>query len=220
MKTQHTYTEENIETINHNRWARIYSDALNPLILSVLIVPISAILIDLPVTDSVLLGLSAFFILGLLPYLFLIHRIRSHKAESVDLRERLQRKAPFLFVISVYAVYSAGLYIWQPGGQPYMLIIVACYGTCAMIGALVTRYWKVSLHSSCLTATWMVLFIQLMKHNYSFTMLLTLALIGFISIFFMGWARKTLQVHTTAQVVGGILFGMIIPPLFFSYFLF
>lgn len=220
MSTQHTYTEDYIETVFRNRWARIYSDALNPLILSVIIVPISAFLINLPVVEWALMGFSAFLFLGLLPYLFLIHRIHNQKAESIDLQERLQRIAPFLFVISLYVVYSAGLYIWQPGGNHYMLIIVACYGTCALIGALITRYWKISLHTSCLTATWVVLYLQLIQHNYSDMLLLTLSLVGFSSIFLMGWARKVLCVHTTAQVIGGFLFGMIIPPLFFYYFLF
>lgn len=215
-ETGHTHTSSKSAP---QPWARLYSDVFNPLTLNVLIVPVSAILIGLPAVQWLLLGVLALVLLGLLPYLFLIRRIHRNEIESIDIKERMQRIKPMLFSIGLYAFFGLVLLWWQPGGHHYMLLIVLCYGISAILTLIITRYWKISIHSACFTAFWVVLFLQLILENYPSQWVGALSVPATLSIVVMGIARTKLQVHTKGQVIGGFLFGVIVPVLLFYLFI-
>lgn len=200
-------------------WARLYSDIFNPLIMNVVIVITTGILSGLNTAEILITGLAALLMLGFIPYWYLRQQINRHVIDDVDVKTRAQRLKPMLVTIGLYLLFAVGLAVFQPGGDTFLLFIILCFAFCAILATAITRYWKISLHNACFSATWMIILLQVWLGNYKVDTLLILVTAALLSILIMGLARVRLEVHTIPQVIGGVIYGLIMPVLLFYMFI-
>ncbi len=201
-------------------WARIYSDLFNPLIMNVVVVIVSAFLSGVDFEEIIFTGIAAAGLIGVLPYWYLRRQINRKVIDDVDVKEKLQRLRPLAFTISSFLIFAGLLAIWQPGEDHFLLFIVLSYAVCAILAAIITRFWKISLHNACFTAVWAIVLIQLWLISASEFYIYLFSILALLSIVLMGAARVKLRVHTVGQVIGGVLFGLILPVLLFYLFIF
>jgi membrane-associated phospholipid phosphatase len=159
------------------------------------------VLLVLIVTQS---GLNRSQIIILLPTLallqiivptgFVLGQLRSNKVTAWDLPKREERYA-FLWVsVTSYLISLLAIAIF---GNRFLLNLTYVSLLILVVCAVITTYWKISLHAS-LNAAGSVLV------NFLFGWQLPWL---YVTIPLVIWARLTLQRHTWAQLVAGALLG-------------
>ncbi len=200
-------------------WARLYSDVFNPLIMNVLIVLFSGILSGLELPDVLITVVGAFILLCLAPYWYLRQQLHKHTIDDLDVKIRAQRLKPMLVTIGLYLLFAGLIFVLEPGDERFLLFIILSFAFCAILATAITRFWKISLHNACFAATWMIILLQVWLNDYSQELLTLLITIATLSILLMALARVKLKVHSIPQVIGGILYGLILPVLLFYLFI-
>ncbi|MBK9099959.1 MAG: phosphatase PAP2 family protein [bacterium] len=124
----------------------------------------------------------------------------SSKAKKiVDLDASIKEERTVPFVISV-GFYLIGL-ILLINFNVHIISIAFwfCYISNTLVTILINKYWKISAHAMGAAG-------PLAAVTYAFG---PIALIFSIIVLLVGWSRIQLKVHTSAQVIAGILFGFI-----------
>ena len=112
--------------------------------------------------------------------------------------DRKSRSAPFLIIILSYV---AGAVLLLAFGAPAIVTtLMLCYIVNAIVTALITLAWKISIHSVGITGPMTLLM-------YAFgPAALPIALLAIP----IGWARIKLKAHTPAQVLAGLALGVVL----------
>lgn len=145
-------------------------------------------------------GLQAllFFVLGILfvsvfPTLFVLFLARWGKVSDPDLPKREERFFPYLAIVGMYGVLFV-LFLFLSAPRP-LLAITLCYVVITFVGAIISLFWKISLHLAGIAGP--VTAISFLLHplwGLLYSLLLPL-----------GWARIYLKKHTPSQAVLGSL---------------
>lgn len=159
-----------------------------------------ALLLYALVSFNVLRGLRAvvFFLLSVvfvsvLPTVFVLSLARKGRVSDPDLPRREERFVPYLSIVGMYSALYALLYALA--APRALLAITLCYITVTLVGAVVSLFWKISLHLAGIAGP--VTALVLLVHP------LFAVLFGLLVP--LGWARVFLKKHTVLQVISGSL---------------
>ena len=177
----------------HVRVARLVSNILAPVTVSLPLVALVALYHARNVPLALLYALLTLFFLSIGPLIYIVIAVRLGKISDIDVSRRTERAGPFLFGISCVVVGCLVLFLLQ--GARYLqsvLIITAVSGIVMMV---TTLWWKISIHASTMggAATMLTAF-------YGAVMLPTFLLLNLVS-----WSRVVLRRHTVLEVVAGSL---------------
>ena len=114
---------------------------------------------------------------------------------------RYERLLP-LYLSSIYFLFGY-LILYKLDASIMIQGLMFCYTVNTFIVALITKFWKISLHAISLSGPLTALWIQGFKHPLIMSSLI-------LCVCFSRWFLKA---HTKSQVIGGTLFAII-----FTYF--
>lgn len=200
------------------RLANAVSYLLNPLIFP----PIAFALIDAHFGAGLVqvawtFGVSVTFFC-LVPLFYVMGMIRTGRAQSLEVRDRAARLGPLLVGIVSYAI--GAVLLWRTVEGPALPLIVsfaALFPINTAVILLINTQWKISLHMTSLAGfVGVLLFTALTVWRdlpAGVEAALTVATVGplLLMVPLLMWARVRVGAHTRAQVVGGALFGLIVP---------
>jgi hypothetical protein len=131
------------------------------------------------------------------PMLLLLWAVRTKKVSNWDVSNRRQRVWVFLILflflfLDVFIIKSLHNHVLS---QLYIMFLISFIGM-----FLITLFWKISGHLSTLAIT-----IGIVLHWYGFSWWPLLVLLPLLS-----WSRVVLQRHTTAQTIGGSVYGLLV----------
>ncbi|MBB2946080.1 membrane-associated phospholipid phosphatase [Actinoplanes lutulentus] len=180
------------------RLARIVSEVLAPAVL------VAALLLivgwhagDTPGVSR-WWGLPGALFAAVIPLGYVLHGVRKGRLTDHHIPERADRRIPLLFGTASLAV---GLVFLILLGAPREVLALLGAGGCGLaVFALVTHWWKMSIHAGVATGT-----VAALTAVYG-----PIALLGVPFVLLGCWARVRLTAHTPAQVVVGALAGALI----------
>ncbi|MFI5932890.1 phosphoesterase PA-phosphatase [Actinoplanes sp. NPDC051494] len=181
-----------------NRLARITTEVLAPAVLvAALMLVVGWHAGDTPGVSRWWGLPGAVFAAGI-PLAYILRGVRKGSFTSIHIPEREHRRVPLLFGVASVLVGLTALILL--GAPRDVLALLGAGGTGLVIYAVVTHWWKMSIHAGVAAGTAATL-----TALYGPIMLLTVPL-----VLLAGWARVRLSAHTTAQVVVGALVGALI----------
>lgn len=201
------------------RVARAVSYVLNPLVFPAIGFPLLDAHFGAPWPEVVrTLGVSAVFFC-FVPLGYILVLVRAGRAESLEVRDRAARLRPMLLGVASYAV--GALVLWQTVGgaaQPVIVTFSALFPLNTAGLLLITRRWKISLHVAGLAGLVAVLGFAALASWPTLPPgggLLTPAHVAAVAALvpLLMWARVHSRAHTTAQVVAGAAYGLLVPAL-------
>ncbi|MGK5682994.1 phosphoesterase PA-phosphatase [Actinoplanes sp. URMC 104] len=140
---------------------------------------------------------AALFTAGL-PMAYVLRGVRRGELTDHHIPEREHRRGPLIFGMVCVAIGTTALLVL---GAPRELLALLAAGIAGLVVfALVTAYWKMSIHAGVAAGTVVVLIVV-----YG-----PVALAGVPLVPLICWSRVALRAHTVAQVVAGTLAGALI----------
>jgi hypothetical protein len=151
-------------------------------------------------------GLPGALFAAVIPLGYVLHGVRKGRLTNHHIPERAARRIPLLFGT---ASLVAGLLLLLALGAPReVLALLTTGGVGLAIFALVTHWWKMSIHAGVASGT-----VAALTVIYG-----AVALLGVPLVLLGCWARVRLTAHTPAQVVVGAMVGALIAGTVFPYF--
>ncbi|HXL02593.1 MAG TPA: hypothetical protein PK016_05680 [Candidatus Atribacteria bacterium] len=142
--------------------------------------------------------LIGLFFVGVFPILLVLFLTKKGKVSDPDLPNREERFFPYLMICSSYLL---ALVIFLLASAPLPLVaITCCYLGVTFVGALISLFWKISLHLAGIAGPVTAL-VMILNPYWAFLYLLLVPL---------GWARIYLGKHNLYQVVAGSMMSMVI----------
>lgn len=140
-------------------------------------------------------GLLVAVFSSVLPMVFIVAGARAGRWDGHHVRDRQDRARPMLACLGCTV---AGMVVLVLAGAPVDMIAldIAMVAT-LMLCMLITRWWKVSLHTTVLAGA-----VAMVALLYGAAWLPLVALVAVT-----GWSRVRLSDHTVSQVVAGALLG-------------
>jgi membrane-associated phospholipid phosphatase len=191
--------------------ARLVSEVFNPLINPIVTFLILALGDQEQRTQNIFLNwiVAITFASGLI-FLYIAYLKQNRAIDSTELIIREQRISPLTFAVLSYAL-GFGVLTWL--NAPWLMRgLMFCYATNTMVVLMITRRWKISIHTTGIAG-------PLVALTYQFGwMLLPL----YILIPIVGLARVKMHRHTHLQVVAGGILGVamtIVQLYYFRYYL-
>ncbi|BBH64727.1 hypothetical protein ACTI_14120 [Actinoplanes sp. OR16] len=180
------------------RVARIVSEVLAPAVLvAVLLLVVGWHAGDTPGVSR-WWGLPGALFAAVIPLGYVLHGVRRGRLTNHHIPERADRRVPLLFGT---ASLAAGLVLLVVLGAPREVLALLGAGGCGLaVFALVTHWWKMSIHAGVAAGT-----VAALTAVYG-----PVALLGVPLVLLGCWARVRLTAHTRAQVVVGALVGALI----------
>lgn len=142
--------------------------------------------------------LLVFFVLILVPPVVIMYSlIRANKVTNWDVSNRQQRIKVLSGLLGFLLIDC--IIVWLVG-NPYLVLLYGIFFLWFLGFYVITLYWKISGHTGSLT-----LAIGLLYMWYGEAVLLGLLVIPLI-----GWVRVRRNNHTIAQVVGGVVYSLLV----------
>jgi hypothetical protein len=177
------------------RAANFISEALAPIV----VIPLLTVGVSLASADSLVAGAGyaaiAVLFAAALPYAVLLVGVRSGRFADRHVRARAQRPALLAFTLASVSVALALLWVLQAPGALFALMAAMVAGMTVTL--LVTTFWKISIHTSCVAGA--VTSLAVLVHP-GYLVLAPLVVMT-------GWARVVRRDHSFAQVVAGTAVG-------------
>ena len=200
------------------RVANAVSYLLNPLVLP----PVAFALLDAHFGARGLEVLWTFAVSAvffcLVPLLYILGLVRRGRAESLEVRQRERRLGPFLVSVVSYLIGTVLLALVVDGpALPLIVTFAAIFPINTAVLMLITLRWKISIHMSSLAAFVSVLLFAALTVwrdlPDGIEAALTLATVAPLALLLplLMWARVRVGAHTTAQVIAGAAFGLVVP---------
>ena len=142
----------------------------------------------------------------LIPGGYILWLIERKRIRDIHLSDQSERKVPFL-VAGISAVLGAVALAWVGAAKPVVVMGVA-YAVNAVAIALITWFWKISVHAALYSSVVTVIVILFgPQFAWAFLLLIPLA-----------WARIYRHRHTLSQVIGGAILTFVLTALVFWLF--
>jgi hypothetical protein len=182
--------------------SEFFSPLLVPLLTFMLILNQSANAQMLPIEKLICFAIAAMFSSGLI-FVYVHYLKHKQVIGSTALTDRNQRISPMTFAVLSYGFGFLVLWLGSRSAllriPDLMLGLMFCYATNTMVLLLITRSWKISVHTAMIAGTMVAL-----THAYGPKILPFYVLIPIV-----GFARMTIQGSNTApQVVAGGFLGL------------
>jgi membrane-associated phospholipid phosphatase len=187
--------------------ARLVSEVFNPLINPIVTFLILALGDQEQRTQNIFLNwiVAITFASGLI-FLYIAYLKQKRAIDSTELIIREQRISPLTFAVLSYAL---GFGVLTMLNAPWLMRgLMFCYATNTMVVLMITRRWKISIHTTGIAG-------PLVALTYQFGwMLLPL----YILIPIVGLARVKMHRHTHLQVFAGGILGVVMTIVQLYYF--
>lgn len=191
------------------RFARLWSDILNPLYLSPPLFVACGWLVG---SDLFSIG-TAFGIsltsLTFAPLMYLTILTRQGRIEGFDVLNRTDRPNIYMFSLACYI--SAILLFAMADISPKSLYVFICllFTVNTLVFFTINRWTKISVHCASIATvgTLIITFIPMDQTG----LILLAAGVFLIAVGLMIWSRVILNCHTLGQAVSGALLGAILP---------
>ncbi len=142
-------------------------------------------------------ALSVLFV-SLFPTFFVLFLAKKGQVSDPDLPRREERFVPYLGIVGMYGMLFVLLVLFS--APRALLAITLCYILVTFVGAVISLFWKISLHLAGVAGP--VTALVLLVHPLFALLYALLAPLG--------WARVFLRKHTVLQVVCGSLMSLAI----------
>lgn len=193
------------EVLNKSPAAAIVSMTLHPVILG----PVTFFLVILKASRSLTEFLKFYLVVTLFVFIFPTIYVISLKSrgrtKSIDLPEKDDRFGLFFVNLAAYGLSLCAL-SFLGAGKEVLILLIACIIT-SIIVAVVTKWWKISIHGATLggmvSALWIVV-----DRNFLW-MLVTFPLLI--------WSRMKMKAHNPLQVVIGLAVGFFVTYLCYRF---
>lgn len=191
------------------RFARHWSDILNPLYLSPPLFVISGWLVG-----SDLFSLATVFGISLTsltfaPWMYLTVLTRRGRIEGFDVLNRTDRPSIYAFGLACYVAAIVLLWMADITPKSHYIFICLVYFINTLIFFGINKFTKISVHSASIATvgTLITTFIPLTQTGLvAFAVLLFAVMTGI-----MIWSRVVLNCHTLAQAISGATLGALLP---------
>jgi membrane-associated phospholipid phosphatase len=165
----------------------------------------------LPATQKIaLFAIAAIFSSGCI-FLYVYYLKHKRVIDSTELIVREQRISPLTFSILSYSLGYLLLNAMQ--APPLISGFMFCYATNTLVLLLITRGWKISMHTSAIASA----VVALHYAYFSRYGLLVIALYGLIPL--VGLSRVVMQRQSIVQVLAGGILGLVMTALQLRFFL-
>ena len=142
-------------------------------------------------------GIANLFASGLIILLLFVF-VRLGLINSPDISDRRQRSLPLIVAaIGLFVGFLALSFAQAPG---LMQGLMWCYATETLIVAIISYWWKISIHTASMACSLVALTYRFGAIVLSFYLLLLL----------VGKARIVLRRHTRVQTIAGALLGIVL----------
>ena len=185
--------------------ARIFNPLLSPVFAFTLL--LALIPITTPDRDLRLIYwlISCLFSSGLI-FAYISYLKYKRVIKSTELVDREHRISPLTFAVISYAL--GYLLLTVLSAPPIVCGLMFCYVTTGVLVLMITRRWKISMHTTAIANATMVL-----VYHWGWTVLPVLGLIPIVAA-----ARIKTQRHDLLQVTAGALLGSIMTMLQLYWF--
>jgi len=145
-----------------------------------------------------------FLIFGtIIPGFYVLWLIEAGKIHDIHIPDLKERRIPFL-IAGISSIIGAILLMYLGAAKP-VIVMAVTYALNALVVAMITQYWKISIHMTMLTS------------------IITVAVIifGFSCVWFyfllvpLAWSRVHRKKHTILQVTLGAVLAFILTGLVF-----
>lgn len=148
----------------------------------------------------------AFFFDIIIPAIYVLWLIEKKDVHDIHLGNHKQRKIPFI-VMAISSVLGAIALTIVDAAKPVIVMGVA-YAVNSSAIAILTTYWKVSVHTALFAAVATVIVILFgVEWVWMYLLIIPLA-----------WSRIYRQKHTLNQVIGGSIIAFVLTSLVFWAF--
>lgn len=184
--------------------AKIISVVLHPFIISSATFLLFLQYANIPVTRGIIILVISLIATVVFPMLHVISMKKRGDTISLDIPEREKRIYPFLLNILIYVI-ALGI-LWLIRSPKPILILMWAYAFNTTVAAIVTRYWKISIHGMAFGGPVAALGIVISPCFYWLTPSALLIL----------FSRVKLEAHTPAQVITGFILGFLLTYIHFK----
>ncbi|MDX1639718.1 MAG: hypothetical protein R3281_17275, partial [Balneolaceae bacterium] len=194
-----------------NQIARWISDLANPLFIPPCVLILVGTLVDLSLLEMSWLVLLSILFYTAIPFITALSMLNSGKIESLDLPDRASRNLLYLAGVGSATLGSLILGFMFYLHRPFLTLIAGVFVINPVIGYLLNRKWKVSIHAGSIASGGIILLFfyywtpemtGLIALFFSLTMLLVLLPV-------MMWSRFNLGVHSLPELLGGATSGIV-----------
>ncbi|MEV6298206.1 phosphoesterase PA-phosphatase [Actinoplanes sp. NPDC051861] len=187
-----------LNTGRGDRIARIVSEVLAPAVLvAVLLLTVGWHAGETPGVSR-WWGLPGALFAAVIPLGYVLHGVRAGRFTDHHIPERADRRIPLIFGTGSLVTGLILLIVLDAPRE--VLALLAAGGVGLAVFALVTHWWKMSIHAGVAAGT-----VAALTAVYG-----PVALLGAPFVILGGWARVRLTAHTPAQVVAGAMAGALI----------
>ena len=186
------------EVLNKSPAAAIISMILHPVLVS----PVTFFLVILKTSGSFAKFLEFYLIVTLfvfiLPTIYVVSLKSRGMTESIDIPEKDDRFGLFFVNLAAYGLSFLAL-LFLGAGKEVLILLSACILT-SIIVAVVTKWWKISIHGATLggmvSALWIVV-----DRNFLWLM---------VTFPLLAWSRVKMKAHSFLQVLVGLAVGFLV----------
>lgn len=180
------------------RTARIVTEILAPIVLIVVLTVVVAVHAAGDVWAGLRYATVVIFFAGALPYAILILGVRRGRLGDRHLTKREER--PLMMLIGLVSVVTGFVVMRATAAPAELFALVVAMVAGAAVALAVSIWWKISIHTACVSGSVAVL-----------AMLVHPAMLALAPLVFLtGWARVILRDHSLSQVVAGGVVGALV----------
>jgi membrane-associated phospholipid phosphatase len=183
-----------VEPRPRQRVARLLTELLQPVLVTCVLLLVIAVHAEGGVRGA-LTGLVAVLFTGVIPYGFLVLRMRGGQVGDRHVWRRQER--PVVLGFGVASLLAGLLVLTLLGAPRELFALLAAIAATTAVALGVTFFWKISIHAACVAGSVAALGVVFGPPG----------LLSLPAVAAVGWSRVALRDHTTAQVVAGSLLG-------------
>jgi len=150
--------------------------------------------------------LTFFLFAILLPGIYVLWLFETRQIKNVHINNIKDRKTPFLLLAFSSAV--GAVLLWLLGAARPVVVIGVVYAVNATVIAMITQYWKISVHTAMFSS---IATITIILFGIQFWWL-------YLFLIPLTWARITRKRHTIWQAVSGSILAFFFTALVFWVF--
>ncbi|MCX6090305.1 MAG: hypothetical protein NTX88_08080 [Candidatus Atribacteria bacterium] len=142
-------------------------------------------------SDALLYFLLGVVFITIAPVLLITILTKMKIISDPDIPNRRERFLPYLMIVLLYLVGFFIFFVIHAPGQ--ILSITVSYILVTLVGALISLYWKISMHLAGIAGPITALVFYVSPYF----------LLAYLLLIPLGWARLTLKKHSLSQIMVG-----------------
>lgn len=213
MNQSQIHTESGLksETGISGLFARIISNAANPLLIPPFVIFTTGLALSMTPAELGWITLVSLTFYTLIPFSTAIYLLKSGKIESLDIPLRENRNTLFLYSIISTAIGSMTLTILYFGRSIFITEMAVVFLLNPIIGYFINRKFKISIHAGgvAMAGTLLLVIYQQLPDSVAWLGILSLTVL-LVLLPTMFWSRYRLRVHSFPELLGGAAAGIFI----------